>query len=302
MELCFRKIYKCRIMKSICLFSSYFNQPSIPYYVRFYLEQIIPYFSETLFITNEKELDEDSNYFLNVNNISLLKVDNEGWDFGMWYKAIVQLDTTQYHQVALVNDSCILFKKPTQFFEWLKLSDADACGVTDSNAISYHLQSYFLVFNQKAIPEMVNYFYEHKLLKHVSEVIETYEVGLSKHLLNKGLKLEACYSTKEYHGEFSPTFFLIENLLKKGIPMIKKKILFSSYRKSELFTLARMNFNINVDHYLSLIKKITYEPLIDFEKVKKDQEHGMHTWDCFVYNTKRNLIQTYRKLKGKHNE
>jgi lipopolysaccharide biosynthesis protein len=145
-------------MKSICLFSSYFNQPGIPYYVKFYLEQIIPYFSETIFITNEKELDEESQYFLNVNNISLLKVDNEGWDFGMWYKAMAQLDTTHYQQIALINDSCILFKEPVAFFDWLKQSDGDVCGVTDSNAINYHLQSYFLVFNQKAIPEMVNYF------------------------------------------------------------------------------------------------------------------------------------------------
>ena len=175
-------------MKSICLFSSYFNQPSIPYYVKFYLETITPCFSETLFITNEKELDEDSLYFLNANNIRVLKVKNEGWDFGMWYKAISQLDTHQYQQIALINDSCVLFKQPTYFFDWLKHSDADVCGMTDSNAIHYHLQSYFLVFNHKAIPDMVNYFNTHKLLKDVQEVIETYELGLSKMLADKKFK------------------------------------------------------------------------------------------------------------------
>jgi lipopolysaccharide biosynthesis protein len=286
-------------MQSICLFSSYFNQPGIPYYVKFYLEQIIPYFSETIFITNEKELDEDSNYFLNVNNISLLKVDNEGWDFGMWYKAIAQLDATHYHQIALVNDSCILFKQPLDFFDWLKRSDADVCGVTDSNAISYHLQSYFLVFNQKAIPEMLNYFDQHKLLKGVSDVIETYEIGLSNTLLKKGLQLSACYSSKNYHGEFSPTFYFTEKLLKQGMPMIKKKIIFASYRGPELFTLARMNFNIDADHYIDLIKRITKQPLIDFERVKKDQKHEMNMVDRLVYHAKRNFIQMYRKLKGK---
>lgn len=286
-------------MKSICLFSSYFTQASIPYYVRFYLENIIPYFSETIFITNEKELDEDSVYFLNVNNISILKVDNEGWDFGMWYKAISQLDSTQYQQIALVNDSCILFKKPTQFFEWLQNTNADVCGITDSNAIHYHLQSFFMVFKHKAIPEMVHYFNEHKILKNVSEVIEIYEVGLSKRLKDNGFKLDACYSSKEYHGEFSPTFFHVEELLKAGLPMIKKKIVFASYRQSELLTLARMNFNIKSDDYIKLIQQITHEPLIDFEKVKEDQASGMNTLDYLVYNTKRNLIQTYRKLKGK---
>lgn len=288
-------------MKSICLFSSYFNQSSIPYYVRFYLETIAPYFSETLFITNEKELDEASLYFLNVNNIGILKVENEGWDFGMWYKAISQLDTNQYQQIALVNDSCVLFKKPTHFFEWLSQSKADVCGVTDSNAIHYHLQSYFLVFNHKVISEMVTYFNKHQLLKDVSEVIEIYEVGLCKTLLDKGFNLEACYSSKFYTGEFSPTFYLAEKLLKDGMPMIKKKILFHSYRKPELFTLARMNFNINADYYINLIKQITQEPLIDFEKVKLDQVSQMTAFDKFVYNFKRISILNFRKLKGKQN-
>lgn len=289
-------------MRSICLYSSYFNQSSIPYYVRFYLETIAPYFSETLFITNDKELDEASLYFLNVNNIAILKVKNEGWDFGMWYKAISQLDTNQYQQIALVNDSCVLFKKPTHFFEWLNQSHADICGITDSNAIHYHLQSYFLVFNHKAIPEMVAYFNKHQLLKNVSEVIEIYEVGLCKTLADKGFKLEACYSSKHYTGEFSPTFYLAERLLKEGMPMIKKKILFHSYRKPELFTLARMNFNINADYYIDLIKQVNTESLIDFEKVKKDQVSHMSTFDKFVYNFKRVSILNYRKLKGKNHD
>lgn len=286
-------------MRSICLYSSYFNQSTIPYYVRFYLEMIAPYFSETLFITNDKELDEDSLNFLNINNIDVLKVKNEGWDFGMWYKAISKIDNSQYKQIALVNDSCVLFKKPTQFFHWLSLSSADVCGITDSNAVHYHLQSYFLVFNHKAIPDMVAYFNKHKLLKDVKEVIEIYEVGLSKLLSDKGLKLEACYSTKQYTGEFSPTFYLADKLFNEGIPMIKKKILFYSYRKPELFTLARMNFNIDAGYYIKLIRQITKEPIIDFEKVKQDQLVEMSTFDIFLYNTKKTFIRNFRKLSGK---
>ncbi len=289
-------------MKSICLFSSYFNKPGIPYYVRFYLETIAPFFSETLFITNDKELDEDSLYFLNINNINILKVKNEGWDFGMWYKAITQLDTNQYQQIAFVNDSCVLFKKPTQFFQWLNQSNADVCAITDSNAIHYHLQSYFLVFNHKAIPEVVAYFNKHQLLKDVSEVIETYEVGLCKTLADKGFKLEACYSSKHYSGEFSPAFYFAEKLLKDGMPMIKKKILFQSYRKPELFTLARMNFNINADYYIHLIKQLTKERLIDFDRVKQDQVSQMSALDKFVYHIKRISILNYRKLTGKRHD
>ena len=48
-----------------------------------------------------------------------------------------------------------------------------------------------------------------------------------------------------------------------------------------------MNFNINADYYISLIKQITKEPLIDFDRVKLDQSSGMSALDKFVYNIKR---------------
>ena len=84
--------------------------------------------------------------------------------------------------------------------------------------------------------------------------------------------------------------------------MIKKKVLFSSYRKREQFTLARMNFNINADHYINIIKELTKELLIDFDKAKLDQSIGMSTLDKFVYNIKRLTIINYRKMKGNRYE
>jgi lipopolysaccharide biosynthesis protein len=286
-------------MKSICLFSSYFTQPGIPYYVKVYLENIIPYFSETVFITNDKELDEESHYFLNLNNISLLKVENEGWDFGMWYKAIVQLDTTQYQQIALINDSCVLFKPLDEFMNWSRADASDLQGITRSDAIAPHIQSYFMIIHKKAIQPTVDYFNKHKVLPDVSSVITTYEVGLSSYLVSMGLKIGSFIDNNHYQGEFSPYYQCIDYHISRGIPVIKKKILFESYRQDELFTLARMNFNISVQYYIDLIKKSTAKPVIDFKKLESDKAEGMSLSAKIKYILMVRLINAARLFRKK---
>jgi hypothetical protein len=60
-----------------------------------------------------------------------------------------------------------------------------------------------------------------------------------------------------------------------------------------------MNFNIDAGYYIKLIRQITKEPIIDFEKVKQDQLVDMSTFDIFLYNTKKTFIRNFRKLSGK---
>ena len=90
-------------MKSICLFSSYFNQQVIPYYIKFYLEEL-----------NSEELS-----YLHKNKFTLKLVSNEGYDFGMWYKALLEIKSEEFDRIALVNDSCVLFKSLTATFDWI---------------------------------------------------------------------------------------------------------------------------------------------------------------------------------------
>jgi lipopolysaccharide biosynthesis protein len=243
-------------MNSICFFSSYFNEPAIPYYIKFYLENLTPYFNEIVFITNDKQLDIESKNFFVEKNIKLNYVVNEGWDFGMWYKAFQIYDIKNYDRIGLVNDSCILFMKPDGFFDWLDKNDYDYCGMVDSNAVSYHLQSFFLIINKKAVPHVYNYFMQQGIVKDVKDVIKIYEIGLCKYLLQEGLKLGACYSISDYFGEYSPTYYFSEKLILKGLPLIKKKILLCSFRKNELFTLARMKFIFNPKHHINYIKQL----------------------------------------------
>ena len=286
-------------MRSICLYSSYFEEPAIPYYVRFYLEKLLPHFTETVFVTNEKQLDDDSRAFLSSHNIRLQYVKNEGWDFGMWYKALQQVDVKEYDRIGLINDSCILFTSPERFFNWLQVSDVDYCGMVDSAAIAYHIQSYFLVINKNAIPHVMEYFHRHGILPDVKDVIRTYEVGLTQYLVSRRLKVGALHSTQLYKGEYSPMFYMPLELIKTGLPLIKKKIVYCSFRREEWITLMRMNFKLDPEIYLAVIReKYKDDPsLIDFDKVvlPRDMPFRRMLWSYHVRNT---LFQFLRKFKS----
>ena len=112
----------------------------------------------------------------------------------------------------------------------------------------------------------------HKILDNITDVITTYEVGLSTHLISKGLKIAAFIDNNGYSGEFSPYYYCVDYHIINGIPLIKKKILFSTYRKDELFTLARMNFNISKKYYIDLIQKNNKKLIIDFDKLALEKE------------------------------
>jgi len=81
--------------------------------------------------------------------------------------------------------------------------------------------------------------------------------------------------------------------LQKGIPVIKTKILFASYRKDELPNLTRIKLNIKVDHYYQLMAK-QRDLLIDPIEFKKQNPPQMNSVDVLAFNLKRSLIKIVR--------
>ena len=284
-------------MHSICYFASYFKGDKIPYYLRFYLQEVKLHFSEVVYVSGNERLDEESKNFLKETGITLQQEKNEGFDFGLWYKAFQKNDPVNYDRIALINDSSVLFKPLAEFFDWMDKTPLDVYGMTESSAVSRHLQSYFLVFSKQTIPFVKQYLQEHGLKNSIHEVISEYEIGLSKTLLKNGFKLGAFVSNAGYEGEFSPYYYLLEEHIKQGIPLVKKKIVYSSYRDSELKTLARMGFNINIHHYIQLINK--HNPntkLIDFNKVLSGQKNEMGDMKRFAYQVKTLLYRLFRPI------
>ena len=303
--------------RTICLFSCYFNGKTIPYYIKYYIEELKKHCSHIIFITNQKTLLQSEITLLNNHNIQIMLVANEGYDFGMWNKAMHKYDVLKFERVLLVNDSCVLFKPLTTFFDWVDKSNLDCCGIVSSERFGFHIQSYFIVINKNAIEPLYNYFKKNGIINDYQKVIQTYEIGLSSHFKNLNLKIGAQFFSKTQPEIFNPSMN-VEAFIEAGIPMIKKKIIFRSYRLGEYLSLLRMDFNIDPGHYIKIIQKNNeIEKLIDFNLVlnqgSKQNRNDIFLYQLtlFLYNiAKRSHILTFvfhqiiilkRRLRGKTN-
>jgi hypothetical protein len=179
---------------------------------------------------------------------------------------------------------------------WSRSNSADVQGMTISEAITPHIQSYFLLFNKPAIAPMLDYFQKHKMYAHVSDVIRHYEVGMSADLAAKGLKLAAYIDNNGYKGEFSPYYYCVKYHLSKGMPLIKKKILFSSYRRDELSNLARMGLKLSPEYYVSLIKQYNAALLIDLNRLLRENKPQMNAVGILKYNITRLFFKLGRPV------
>ncbi|CAG7581318.1 MAG: putative glycosyltransferase [uncultured marine phage] len=237
-------------MKKICLFSSYSTKSTIDNYVKFYVEILKSHFDEVILITNERNVEKKEIDFLKRVNVKLKMVKNEGLDFGMYHKGIMEIDTTMYDQIAFVNDSCVLFNKRSLkiLLEWVDKSDLDYCGITDSKQIKYHLQSYFTIVKKKAIPKLYDFYKSNGIFNGDSrEIIEKYEIGLSQMFIDNGFKIGSYFKCKNYA---SPNISIMEahNLINSDCPVIKKKLLLNSFRDHESDFLKAHNFNFKFNY------------------------------------------------------
>ena len=158
------------------------------------------------------------------------------YDFGSYKKgfqyAIEKGLLEGVDEVIFCNDSCYAPLSPfSKMFEKMKKSQADFWGVTENIEISRHIQSYFMVF----MPQVFNSDIFKNFINNISsqntvfDVIQNYEIGLSKLLFEKGFKAE---SYIEYPNELPKTKRKnIKNvtlfplwLIKQGSPLVKKKV------------------------------------------------------------------------------
>ncbi|TGL99239.1 rhamnan synthesis F family protein [Leptospira jelokensis] len=123
--------------------------------------------------------------------------ENIGYDFGSWKIGISEIpDWKIYSQIILTNDSIYGPIHPLEpIFEKFNSSDIDIWGLTDSYELSYHLMSYFLVFQNKIIQskEFENFWETMVYFPTTWKkfLILAYEVGGYKYWKNFGFKTDA---------------------------------------------------------------------------------------------------------------
>lgn len=250
-------------MKTLCLFSSYSISPDLPEYIITYLSELKNYFTEVRLLTNERVLSSSSNDKLKQHDIKLCLLVNEGYDFGMWSKSFNDINLDEWDQIALVNDSCVLFRSLKETMNSINASNWDYSGLISSYQVSWHIQSFFIVMRKSVFTEVKNYFNTHGLKSSFNDVIQYYEVGLCSHLLKKNYKLGALFTPEEKDALLNPSFERIDQLIRKGYPLIKRKLVTGDYRNSELYPLLMSNFRFQPSYYYNIINHNVDHPLLD---------------------------------------
>jgi lipopolysaccharide biosynthesis protein len=237
------------VKKNLCVFIHFGKQDYLPLFVRIYLNELSSFFDEVILVTNQRS---HNTKFSSLNrNLTTLFVKNEGYDLGMFYKAFQTINSAEYSQIACINDSNILFNELHPIFAWSNQLNFDFWGLIDSNEKpwfsthqeSYHIQSHFIVFNQKAILKLPAYFDslniqsifdEKDIVKIRRMVINNWEIGLSQFLINEGLSIGSyinsySYSIRYLNGKPANVGHkLYPELIKSGFPLIKMKIITKS--------------------------------------------------------------------------
>lgn len=251
-------------MESICLFSCFLIDHTLPIYLKNYIKEISRHFSKTILLTHRRDLQKLDLRFLKSVDVELLHVENRGFDFGMYYQAIGNINFSNCSQLALVNDSNVLCQNLDPFFDWLR-PDLDMAGLLDSYEIDYHIQSYFLVFQNSGVLLFLDYLRRKKIKKTKKKVIKTYEIGLTSFFRSKGLLVDSYFKVDDFVLEKfkNPCYFLIKTLLLNEFPLIKKKILLDSYDEGERTSLRNKGFEFEPQGFLKIIK--TKNPKFNFE-------------------------------------
>lgn len=241
-------------IKTICLFQSYWLG-RLPLYIKYYLSEISKYEDNIVFITNYKIIDKNDEDYINRYSSELVMFEDEGYDFGMYYKYIKDMDTSKYDRLTIANDSVILFNKLEDIYSIAANSAADFIGLTESYCIKYHLQAYFVIFKKKSLKNVKELFIQNGIKTSYYDVVLNYEIGLTQYLMENGLKYEAIYKCTEQNrvDKLNPIYYYLEDLIKRGFPFIKKKLVIQNFGIRDYHVFLKNKFNIDSEYYLNLM-------------------------------------------------
>lgn len=169
------------------------------------------------------------------------------YDFGSYKKGWFLLKKrgllSNLDELIMCNDSCyaplVHFEK---MFQRMQLSSCDYWGVVGNRQLSYHVQSFFLVFRSAVISsDIFNKFIESiESQNSVLDVIMKYEIGLSRSLRENGFISDVYiqypqdnrYPVSVVGREINLTVFPIW-LMEQGSPLVKKKAFYEQESNME---------------------------------------------------------------------
>jgi lipopolysaccharide biosynthesis protein len=157
----------------------------------------------------------------------------------MWQHALTRTQLADVDELVLLNSSVVGPVFPLQPIVQQMSSDAcDFWGMTDNTEFGWHLQSYFLVFKRKLLesPDFGEFWRGIEPNQSKQQIIESYEVGLSKYLLERGFRGRAFAAADTWASPLkrwwmrrrkrtNATLWYPLELLNVGMPFVKVALL-----------------------------------------------------------------------------
>ena len=175
-------------MNRAIVFVHYDKDNLIDDYVYFYLKELKKISNYIVFVTVVKLDTDDINKLNTICNDVILR-ENVGYDFMSYKIGLESFDYQTFDEVIICNDSVYgpLYSLEN-IFNKMNKKRCDFWSMTSGKEISYHLQSYFVVFKKQILhSKAFQSFWDNvRILDNKRDIIEKYEIGLTKHLTSYG--------------------------------------------------------------------------------------------------------------------
>jgi hypothetical protein len=185
--------------KRVLIYSHYSEREEVESYNHLMLEQMERRFDHVIVLTNCPNQWQFAKPDYNKFHVLCYNFKSDFRNYGVFImQAGGQLKRAS--QVCIMNDS-FLAVDVAAFNRCMQRMFAQACdfmGITSSYENVYHIQSYFMCFNNAAtMGAVVDYFDAHGLPINHHAAISLYELGITQQLVNKGFVPFAAVSNKE---------------------------------------------------------------------------------------------------------
>ena len=210
-------------MKRLAMYAHYGPQPHVAGYVLHYLRQLRLLDFQITFISNSA-ISRESEDELKKYAARIITRENTGYDFAMWQRGLAESDLAEFDELLLTNSSIIgplhpladLWRNPA-------VADCDFWGLTDNDEMEVHLQSYFLVFQPRVFRSARFAGFWRSVLPYQdkSQVIRSYEIGLTKWLAEGGFKWKAAFPREQIRNlsrERRSLFTAVQRRIRGGTP------------------------------------------------------------------------------------
>lgn len=177
----------------MCIFCHFDKDNKIADYVVNYIENLRAADCDIIFVSNCSEIEDKYINKIKNNVHRIILRANVGYDFAAYMTGFFEeAEKEKYNQIIFANDSVYgPFYPLEKVFDKMKTSNFDMWGITDNICNTYHIQSYFLVFNKNMIGFLEGFFDKFEFSGDKEEIVIKNEQGLSKKALEAGFKLGA---------------------------------------------------------------------------------------------------------------